>query len=284
MSKKSRLTVIAVAVIILAAVITVFTVNKALNNRTQNTPNYGDTSYTQDPSTVTVTFPEGYTVTQIAQRLEESGVCSAEDFLNVVNNPSAEVLSTLGIENPDERIFTLEGYVFPDTYEFYKQENAESVLGRFTDNFVSKITDADKARANELGYTMDEILTIASIIQKEAGIDSQNDKVSSVLHNRLKTGTPIQCDVTVEYLNDYCSPYLENGLSEEEKGNYNTYKCPALPKGPICNPGYAAIQSALYPEQTDYFYFVTDSDMNYYYASTWSEHVANCKKAGIPGY
>lgn len=284
MSKKSRLTVIIVAVIVLATVITVFTVNKALNNRTSNTQNHGDTSYTQDPNTVTVTFPEGYTVTQIAQRLEESGVCSAEDFLNEVNNPSAEILSTLGIENPDERIFTLEGYVFPDTYEFYKQENAESVIGRFTDNYISKITEADKTRANELGYTMDEILTIASIIQKEAGIDSQNDKVSSVLHNRLKTSTPIQCDVTVVYLNDYCLPYLENGLSEEEKSNYNTYKCPALPKGPICNPGYDAIQSALYPEQTDYFYFVTDSNMNYYYASTWSEHIANCKKAGIPGY
>ncbi len=284
MSKKSRFTVITAAIIVLAVIITVFALNIFSENSSPNASEQGGAEYTQDPNIVTITFPEGYSVTQIAQKLEENDVCSAEDFLNAVNNPSEEVLSKLGIESPDERIFTLEGYVFPDTYEFYKQENAESVLGRFTDNFVSKITEADKARANELGYTMDEILTIASIIQKEAGVDSQNDKVSSVLHNRLKTGTPIQCDVTVAYLNDYCLPYLENGLSEEIKDSYNTYKCPALPKGPICNPGYAAIQSALYPEQTDYFYFVTDSDMNYYYAATWSEHVANCRKAGIPGY
>ena len=131
---------------------------------------------------------------------------------------------------------------------------------------------------------MDEILTIASIIQEEAGRPDQDYKVSSVLHNRLNTGTKIECDVTITYLEDYCAPFLEDGLTDSNRENYNTYKCVALPAGPICNPGYSAIQAALYPEQTNYFFFVTDKDWNYYYAATWSEHVANCRTAEIPSY
>ena len=241
-------------------------------------------SVTENPNVATVTFPEGYTVTQIAEKLEENNVCSAEDFLNAVKNPSDELLQKLEITNKDNRIFTLEGYVFPDTYEFYKGENTESVLSRFIDNYLSKITEKDKLRASELGYTMDEILTIASIIQEEAGRPDQDYKVSSVLHNRLNTGTKIECDVTITYLEDYCAPFLEDGLTDSNRENYNTYKCVALPAGPICNPGYSAIQAALYPEQTNYFFFVTDKDWNYYYAATWSEHVANCRTAEIPSY
>lgn len=234
--------------------------------------------------TVTVTFPEGLTVTEIAKKLEQNGVCSASEFIDKVQNPSQDMLDKFGITNKNERVFTLEGYIFPDTYEFYKGESVDSVISRFTDNFLFRIKPEDKARAAELGYTMDEILTIASIIQEEAGSDAQNGKVSSVLHNRLKTGTKIECDVTITYLETHCKPYLPNGLTEDNKNNYNTYKCPALPKGPICNPGYACIKAALYPEDTNYFYFVTDPDWNYYYATTWDEHVENCKKAGIPGY
>ena len=242
---------------------------------------YGNST---DDSTVTITFPEGLTVTEIAEKLEANGVCSKTEFLERVKNPSDELLNKLGITNKSERVFTLEGYIFPDTYEFYKGENVDSVIGRFTDNFLSKITDKDRARAEALGYTMDEILTIASIIQEEAGSDAQNGKVSSVLHNRLNTGTKIECDVTITYLEKHCKPYLDGGLTEDHKNNYNTYKCDALPKGPICNPGYACIKAALYPEATNYFYFVTDADWNYYYATTWDEHVANCHTAGIPGY
>lgn len=284
MSKRTRLAVFSVVILIVAAVITVFVIRGNSGNPTIDEPGFDNTSYTEDPNIATVTFPEGYTVTQIAEKLEENSVCSAEEFLNAVNNPPDELLSSLGIENRYEKIFTLEGYIFPDTYEFYKGENVASVISRFTDNYLSKITDTDKSRAEELGYTMDEILTIASIIQEEAGRADQDYKVSSVLHNRLNSGTKIECDVTITYLEEYCAPYLANGLTEENKNNYNTYKCPALPKGPICNPGYAAIQAALYPEQTDYLFFVTDPDWNYYYASTWSEHVENCRIAGIAGY
>lgn len=251
---------------------------------TLDSPGFDSNSYSEDSHVATVTFPEGYTVTQIAEKLEENQVCSAEDFLNSVKNPSDEILLKLGISNKEQRIFPLEGYVFPDTYEFYKGESAQSVLQRFIDNYTSKITDADRARAVELGYTMDQIITIASIIQEESGRVEQDYKVSSVLHNRLKTNTRIECDVTITYLEKHCSPYLPNGLTEDNRNNYNTYKCPALPAGPITNPGYAAIQAALYPEATDFLFFVTDADWNYYYAATWAEHVVNCRNAGIPGY
>ena len=232
----------------------------------------------------TVTFPEGFTATQIAKRLEENNICNAQEFLERVQNPSEELLNKLEITNKDERVFTLEGYLFPDTYEFYIDESVDSVIGRFTDNYFARISDKDRQRAAELGYTMDEIMTIASIIQAEAG-NSENYKVSSVLHNRLDTGTPIECDVTINYLETHCSPFLENGITEENRNNYNTYKCPALPKGPICSPGYDSIKAALYPAETDFLFFVTDQDLTtYYYAVTWDEHVANCKTAGVPGY
>lgn len=284
MKKKSLILIISVIFLILAVVTVFFVLKDSIGNPTLDVPEVNNTSAAEDSITATVTFPEGLTVTQIAKMLEENKVCSAKDFINEVNNPSDEILSKLSVTNNEERIFLLEGYVFPDTYEFYKGEAPASVLGRFIDNFNSKITEKDKARAAELGYSIDEILAIASIIQKEAGREDQDYKVSSVIHNRLNSGTRIECDVTVNYLEEYCKPYLADGLTEEQKSNYNTYSCPALPKGPICNPGYTAIQAALYPEQTDYMFFVTDEDMNYYYAVTWAEHCANCSTAGIPGY
>lgn len=284
MSKRTRQIILTVLLLTVAVIAAIFIINHESDDPTIDTQGFNNPMVTEDPNIATVTFPEGYTVTQIAEKLQENNVCSASDFLDSVKNPPDELLQKLGINNKDERIFTLEGYVFPDTYEFYKGENSESVLNRFIDNYLSKVTEKDKLRASELGYTMDEILTIASIIQEESGRPEQDYKVSSVLHNRLNTGTKIECDVTITYLEDYCAPYISGGLTDSDKENYNTYKCTALPAGPICNPGYSAIQAALYPEQTNYFFFVTDKDWNYYYAATWSEHVANCRTAEIPGY
>lgn len=284
MKKKGKVLILIAVIVLLAGILTFF-IYDAISKDTPTIDVPGIDSLTgENSNTATVTFPEGLSVTQIAEKLEENGVCSKNDFLQAVNNPSDELLREFGITNKQDRIFTLEGYVFPDTYEFYKGENAESVLMRFINNFRSKITEEDKQKAEELGYTMDEIITIASIIQKEAGNDEQDNKVSSVLHNRLDSSTKIQCDVTITYLTDYCEPYLENGLTEDNKNNYNTYKCPALPAGAICNPGYASISAALNPDDTDYMFFVTDKDWNYYYASTWEEHVRNCRTAGIEGY
>lgn len=239
--------------------------------------------------TVTVTFPEGFTAVQIAKRLEENGVCPAADFIAQLNAPGdiAEGYPFLAeVNNPDERPFLLEGYIFPDTYEFYRGENAQSVLNRFLKNTANKLTDEYALRAEQLGYTLDEIVTLASIIQKEAGMKEQMGKVSSVLHNRIESPNygKLQCDVTINYINDYVtgSEYLQSSTTDYS-ALYNTYKCSGLPAGAICNPGIDAIEAALYPEKTDYFFFVTDKDDNYYYAATYEEHKENCRICGIEG-
>ena len=240
--------------------------------------------------TVRVTFPEGFTAVQIAEKLEENGVCSASAFLSLVTDD--EYLSTLTyrfveeIKNPENRPFNLEGYIFPDTYEFYKGESAERALNRFLRNTEAKLTDEYYLRAEELGYTMDEIISLAAIVQEEATTAKEMGKVSSVIHNRIENPSyrRIQCDVTIHYINDYVtdSPYIHHD-TEKYKELYNTYKCVGLPEGAITNPGIDAIKAALYPEDTNYFFFVTDKDWNYYYAETYAEHKKNCASVGLTG-
>ena len=233
--------------------------------------------------TVRVTFPEGSTVSQIAQLLEDNGVCSAEEFMVQANNPLNAEEYGLVISNPEERAFLLEGYVFPDTYEFYRNENASAALSRFLKNTRIKLGEDIEARCDELGYTVDEILVIASIIQEEAGNPAEMGKVSSVIHNRLNSSRfpKLQCDVATVYLRDYVKPYVDEARYNELVDLYNTYNCEGLPAGPITNAGMNAINAALYPEDTDYYYFVTDSDGNYLYAETWKGHLNNCEEAGI---
>lgn len=228
--------------------------------------------------TVRVTFPEGLTVSEMAEKLEENGVCAASDFMALVTD--SEYISNLDYEILDgietENIaFYLEGFVFPDTYDFYKGESAEKALSRFLRNADTRITDEHIKRAEELGYTIPEIITLASIIQEEASDPKEMPKVSSVLHNRLNSPSygRLQCDVTIHYVNDRItdSPYLTEDTSVFAV-HYNTYKCDGLPAGPICNPGLAAIEAALYPEETDYYFFFTDADWNYYYNNDYNTH------------
>ncbi len=236
--------------------------------------------------TVTVTFPEGYTVLEIAEKLEENDVCSAEDFMRAAQ--STELAQQFGLlsemENTENRAFLLEGYVFPDTYEFFRGESAETAMSRFLKNTKLKLTDEMKERAKELGFTLDEIISLASVVQAEAGDVKEMAKVSSVLHNRINSPDYgyLQCDVTINYVNEnILSSNLISGDKTRFSEYYNTYKVRGVPVGAICNPGLDAINAALYPEETDYFFFVTDADWNYYYASTYEEHLKNCKICGI---
>lgn len=231
------------------------------------------TTTTTVPNTVRITFPEGFTVTQIAQLLERNRVCASADFVKAVNNADITQYDFLkGIDNHKERAFLLEGYIFPDTYEFYFNESAEKALSRFLENTERKLTEDMFTQAENLGYTMDEILTIASLIQKEADIEKEMGKVSSVFHNRLNASyNRLESDVTIHYIEKYVKPFIE-GDKNRYNELYNTYKCYGLPAGPICNPGIASIKAALNPEETDYMFFFTDKDMNYYYSKTYKEH------------
>ncbi len=246
---------------------------------------------TAAPNTVTVTFPEGFTVTDIAERLAQSGVCSETEFLELCNQP----YEGIEIDNPDERIYLLEGYVFADTYEFYLNSDPKAVLKKFIDNFNNKITPEIKAKAEALGYTMDEMLTLASIIQKECDRDiAECANVSSVFHNRLKSPSfpRLQSDVTTFYITQKLGERLgyQNGIELEKQNEeiqkymslYSTYYCKGLPAGPICNPSMKAINAALNPAETDYVYFLTDATgENFYYATTLAEHQKNGKTAGL---
>lgn len=248
-------------------------------------------STTTVKNTVTVTFPEGFTILQIAQRLEENGVCSKDDFLKVCNEP----YEGIEIDNPEERVFLLEGYVFADTYEFYLNSDAKAVLKKFIDNFNKRITPEIREKAANLGYTLDEILTLASIIQLECDKDiTECATVSSVFHNRLKSPNfpKLQSDVTTFYITKKLGTYLgykENtklaDQSEEIRRYidlYSTYYCNGLPAGPICNPSIKAINAAVSPADTNYVYFLTDpSGEDFYYASTLAQHNKNGKEAGL---
>ncbi len=260
------------------------------------------TTATTGIPTATVTFPEGFNVVQIAEKLEENGVCSAREFIKLTND--ADYITSLGYTFTEfipgsQRAFLMEGYLFPDTYEFYLNDSAENVLKKILRNTSAKLTGEYSLRAKELGYTLDEIISLAAIIQEESYSEESMKLISSVLYNRLNSGTKLECDVTIKYLENYVvrSPYLKK-LIEEEKGReitedellsetdkyralYNVFKCPAIPEGPITCPGKAAIEAALYPAESDYFFFVTDEEKNFYFNETWAGHVKKCKELGL---
>ncbi len=238
--------------------------------------------------TVTVTIPEGTGINDyiknvngqkvvikgIATILEEKGVCTKSEFSAALNRVqfNGKFLSNCNIDNA---YYPLEGYLFPDTYEFYADGStdcADKAIEKMIKNAESKITDNMYKRADEMGYSINEILTMASIVQMEAGNRTDEMKnVSAVFYNRLSGGD------TGGILGS--SPTLFYGDSfENDDGRYNTQKdsqfnaIKGIPPGPMCSPGLDAINAALYPtENTDYYYFVTDSKGNFYYHKTLAE-------------
>ncbi len=237
--------------------------------------------------TITLTFPEGYTIDQIAEKLEANKVCTASSFIKTMQSVdfSTEYAFLKNQANKESRFRALEGYIYPDTYEFYVGENASSVVRRFLDNFESKWTADYQKQAKELGMTVDEIVTLASIIQAEAANSGQMKDISSVLHNRLdKPGTfpRLECDSTEKYLVETIKVTLTSSTTDTQKyiayrDLYDTYStdCKGLPVGAICNPGSSAIAAALYPSDTNYNYFRHDVKGKVYYANTFAEHEQN---------
>ncbi len=241
--------------------------------------------------TVTLTFPEGYTIDEIAEKLEANDVCTATSFINTLQNVdfSSEYDFLKDITDKEKRFRALEGYIYPDTYEFYVGENASSVVRRFLDNFENKWTEEYQAQAEERGLTVDEVIIMASILQMEAANSEQMPTISGILYNRLDRPNAfplLQCDSTEDYLLDTIKPGLTSSVEDtqrymEFRDNYDTYTeaCKGLPVGAIANPGDAAINAALFPDDTSYLYFRHDKKGNIYYANSFSEHQANAKKA-----
>lgn len=231
--------------------------------------------------TVDVTFPEGWTISQIAERLEEYKVCSADLFLQTLDEAqfNYDFLDT-PLASTD-RYRKLEGYFFPAQYNFYVNEAPASVVKKFFDAFNENVmTEENVARAEELGLTMDQVLTIASIIQREAANTAQMYQVSSVIHNRLNSNSfpALECEAVDVYYQNEILPNASTARADELFNGYSAYGTEGLPNGPICNPGADAIDAALHPDNSDYYFFCHDSKGNIYLARTQTEQNANWNK------
>ncbi len=249
-------------------------------------------STSETRKTVTLTFPEGYTCDQIFNMLAENGVCEQEALEETAANYEFDYdfLSDL----PYGEVNRLEGYLFPDTYDFYVDDDPERVINKFLSNFSSKLTDEMLAAIDELNvsirqrmeeegtFTEEEIensmmnvykiLTVASLIEKEAGSDQERTMISSVIYNRLTTHVHelLQIDATVEYaLGEHKSELTANDLAVDDP--YNTYKYKGLPPGPIANPGLSSIMAAIYPEDSDYFFYALDTDGTHRFFETYMD-------------
>jgi len=254
---------------------------------------YGDmiseleTNLEETKEIVTVTLPEGVNVYDAASILEEQGVCDARSFVYYFNGGFNLDDYTFSSYLPTEstlKFIKLEGYLFPDTYEFYKNEDAEIVCRKIFDNFEKKITTEYYSRMQQINMTLDEVITLASIVQREAGNVEDMKMISSVFHNRLDnpdTFPMLQSDPTRVYAEEviHVKSDIVNTNMEDA---YNTYKSAGLPPGAICNPGIEAIEAVLYPADTEYYYFCANVETKEtYYAKTLEEHNANLELAGI---
>ncbi len=252
-----------------------------------------DEDYTWDdewefPSadTATVMFREGLTVPQMAALLEEKQVCTAEEFLDAVQNGVYDFDFLQDIPTDPNRIYRLEGYLFPDTYEFYVDSSGEAVVNRLLKNFEKRIQDI-LPQIEEQGWTLDEAVVFASMIQGEADTAENMKKVSRVLHNRMASGSGFK-KLQLCSTRDYVNFLLENGDYDADalKQAYNTYVRDGLPIGPINNPGLAALTAALNPStdatMKQCYYFATDYKTGItYFSKTYAEHQAIIKKHGI---
>ncbi len=232
---------------------------------------------------VELTFPEGFTAHDIGARLEENEVCSEKEFINALNTVNFGYEFEEKIPQDENRYIKLEGYIFPDTYYFFKDENPESVARKFLAAFNKRVTSDYYERMEEMGLTLDETLTLASIVQKEASNPEYMADVAAVFYNRLDASDifpRLESDVTINYVENDIKPYITE-TNQDMYDAYNTYECTGLPVGPVCNPGLDAIKAVLYPSSHDYYFFISDKDGNYYYAETVGEHEANIDEAGL---
>ncbi|MCA1958332.1 MAG: endolytic transglycosylase MltG [Nitrospira sp.] len=211
-----------------------------------------------------VTIPEGYTIAQIADMLSERNITDRAEFIRLARDKS--FIQTLKISAE-----SLEGYLFPDTYRFARRTAAADVIKTMVDQLDRVFSAEWQGRAKELGLTRHQVLTLASVIEKETGSADERPRISSVFHNRLKKNIPLQSDPTVIY----GLPHFDGNLRKKDLSHpspYNTYRWVGLPPGPIASPGADSIRAALYPASTPHLYFVSKNDGTHYFSTTLLQH------------
>jgi len=210
-----------------------------------------------------VTIPEGYSAAQIAELFSQKGLADRENFLALVRDP--DFIKRYGINSP-----SLEGYIYPDTYQFGRGLSAELILDTMVKRFW-QLTIPHEGLLNESGMTWNEVVTLASIVEKETGLAEERPLIASVFLNRLHKRMRLESDPTVIYgIDNFNGNLTRKDLKTITP--YNTYMIRGLPPGPIANPGLDAIMAVLRPAKTDYLYFVSRNDGSHYFSRTLSEH------------
>ena len=225
---------------------------------------------------VYITIPEGYTIDDIAEKLEENNICNSKEFIDSVKNYE---LPKYISNNPNKR-YNLEGFLFPDTYSFNKNENADfiikTMLNRFEKVWQEIVEDLNISIPEE---EIEKKVNVASMIEKEAVVDSERSFISSVIYNRISIGMPLQIDATVIYSYGY---HIEKMYEKylEIDSPYNTYMYYGLPIGPISNPGRASLMAALKPKETDYLYYLLESENTHYFTDNYDDFLRRKEELG----
>lgn len=211
-----------------------------------------------------ITIPEGFTMTQIGQLLGQLNITDMAEFLRLARD--AEFIQSLDIQAA-----SLEGYLFPETYYFARETKAKDVIRTLVDGVRQVWTPDLQAQAKRLNLTLHEVLTLASVVEKETGVQEERGLIAAVFHNRLRRRIPLQSDPTVIY----GLPAFDGNLRKRDLSSpnpYNTYRIQGLPPGPIASPGLHSIRAALFPTQASYLYFVSRNDGTHHFSSSLEEH------------
>ncbi|WP_307216510.1 endolytic transglycosylase MltG [Paenibacillus tundrae] len=232
---------------------------------------------------VKFTIPEGYTVLQMADKLSEEGIVDRDEFIKLANDPSAfdvDIIKDIPVD--EELRYVLEGYLFPETYELKKDSSTHDVMQRMLEEFqtkVNSIPDLEK-ELQEKKLSLHELLTIASLVEREVVVDAERPLVAGVIYNRIHQDMKLEIDATVQYLLDKPKArLLFKDLKVESP--YNMYLNKGLPPGPIASPSLPSIQAALQPEASEYLFYVTkkDGSSEHLFAKTYKEHQQNIAKS-----
>lgn len=233
--------------------------------------------------TVVFTIPEGFTAKQVADKLAEAWNQKAEVFLKVIDSGAGlAAADRLGIPVNAELRHRLEGYLFPETYELVKDSTPQEIVEAMLEQLEKKLDSIPdwKTKLDQRGLSLHELLTVASLVEREVVVDEERPLVAGVIYNRLNKAQKLEIDATVQYLLDKQKERLLNKDLKVDSP-YNTYKNAGLPPGPIASPGLASIQAALEPKASDYYFYVTkkDGSQGHLFGKTYKEHLANIQKS-----
>jgi UPF0755 protein len=222
---------------------------------------------------VTITFPEGLTMTEMAEIYEAQGFGPAGDFMQAAKDPTP-------IRALDPAATDLEGYLFPETYALPRNADARTLVRAMVDGFMREFTPELRQAATARGLSVREAVTLASLVEKETAKPEERGLVASVYSNRLRIGMALQCDPTVIYAMQLAGTYRGNLRRDDLSldSPYNTYRYPGLPPGPIAAPGSGALEAAVRPADADFLYFVSRNDGSHEFARTLAEHNRNVQK------